>query len=53
MEKNRIKLDYKKLRFADDYEYPSEKGEKQKEKQEETKDDAIALKKGLLMKKKT
>ena len=53
MEKNRIKLDYKKLRFVDDYEYPSEKGGKQKEKQEETKDDAIALKKGLLMKKKT
>ena len=56
-QKNRIKLDYKKLRLADDYEYPSEKEEKQKEKQEEkqeeTKDDAIALKKGLLMKKKT
>ena len=39
--KNRTKLDYKKLRLADNYDYPSdeEQKEKQEEKQEETKTD--------------
>ena len=52
--KNRIKLDYKKLKLADIYDYLSdeEQKEKQKEKQEEkqkeTKDDTIALNKWII-----
>ena len=55
--KNRIKLDYKKLKLADIYYLSDEEQkqkqeekqkEKQQEKQKETKDDAIALKKWII-----